>query len=541
MTVESAKTLHNARAPISRLLPDALPHVFAILSFIEPQMDLSRAAVGYRRLSDQEQRRKALGWIRVTHVCTAWRESALCEPRLWSHVTPWTSRKWAAAMVARSKASPLTFIANLGEESDKWLKLAAEVLGPKHLSRLRYFMICAGPSLVSKPQLLPTFSGPASVLDSLEIHSPYGGRSAVVPPSMLDVPLPALRRFVLRGWFLSSWSAPFLQNLTDLRLSLSVWDMRSLEKMPTFPELLQIVARSPMLSILTLENILGHEDVSLPADFVPVVLSHLTELTLVGPALTVTCFLQAVDIPTTTSVSVTSIGELEEQTPLIALQTPRFTTGPPLRTLLLGSDLTKPVLVLQAWDSEAPSPHSQLCIPRPRLSFRVDLPRRLPEDVHIAAWKSLMFLFCTRLRAKALDTLTFGGDLLTRLNADDLRELFVSRHIGLSGLTRLAIIDGDMTVIFPLLTERAPDDQDGGPLVLPLLRYLDMQRSATKVPDVKPLMVMLQDRCQRGLPIRSLMLRMPCTERAWVKMMESSVEELCVRMDENPVGAYLGY
>ena len=88
----------NALAPISSLPPE----VFAIFSFScssgKPDDNLTQ--------------------IRLSHVCHQWREIALSQPLLWSHVDFTTlSSAGTAEILARAKSSPLYLEARISSQS----------------------------------------------------------------------------------------------------------------------------------------------------------------------------------------------------------------------------------------------------------------------------------------------------------------------------------------------------------------------------------------------------------------------------------------
>ncbi|EPS94408.1 hypothetical protein FOMPIDRAFT_1063211 [Fomitopsis schrenkii] len=96
----AANTQLNALAPVSRLPPEVLSEVF--LQHVRHCDD----PVGphYRRSSGVPVGR----WIRVTHVCTYWRETALECAMLWSHLEAPACPDLLAELLVRSKDVPLS-------------------------------------------------------------------------------------------------------------------------------------------------------------------------------------------------------------------------------------------------------------------------------------------------------------------------------------------------------------------------------------------------------------------------------------------------
>ena len=102
-TARSLKLRRNALAPISRLPPETIAIVFSFLS-------LPREYVRLFTGDKQDH----LSWLRVSHVCHRWRETALDQPRFWSRIDFTTLTSAAVTEVlSRSKMAPLELEANL--------------------------------------------------------------------------------------------------------------------------------------------------------------------------------------------------------------------------------------------------------------------------------------------------------------------------------------------------------------------------------------------------------------------------------------------
>jgi len=105
-SIRALKSRRNALAPISRLPLEILAAIFFLLS--SSAWD-DRDEAGY------------LAWIRVTHVCGRWRDTALNLPCLWSHISFTKLTPAAVAeILARAKMAPLHLEANIAEWSEAW-------------------------------------------------------------------------------------------------------------------------------------------------------------------------------------------------------------------------------------------------------------------------------------------------------------------------------------------------------------------------------------------------------------------------------------
>ncbi|EPS93079.1 hypothetical protein FOMPIDRAFT_1101941, partial [Fomitopsis schrenkii] len=87
--IRAINTQINALAPVSRIPPELLSKIFL-------------HTAGHR--ANPASRPQSRDWIRVTHVCRHWRETALQCAALWSHVdVPALPEQF----LVRSKDAPL--------------------------------------------------------------------------------------------------------------------------------------------------------------------------------------------------------------------------------------------------------------------------------------------------------------------------------------------------------------------------------------------------------------------------------------------------
>jgi len=103
-TIRALRLRRNAIAPISSLPPEVFATIFSFVRLPD-------------RLIPAEEPDQ-LACLRVSHVCHQWREIALNQPLLWSHVdfTALTSAG-AAEMLARAKTVPLHLEASVPIDS----------------------------------------------------------------------------------------------------------------------------------------------------------------------------------------------------------------------------------------------------------------------------------------------------------------------------------------------------------------------------------------------------------------------------------------
>ncbi|TFY78208.1 hypothetical protein EWM64_g5804 [Hericium alpestre] len=159
---------------------------------------------------------RCLGWIKVTHICRLWRDTALQFPGLWSNICYTVGPRWAELMLARAKAALISVRRDVTGASQLSLQHISE-----HLSHTRELGLIGHPVLL-KP-IIDTFPSLPGTLETLDLGPAYlnilGLDNFELPGAIAGRRLPALRCLVLRGFWVS-WSAPILCGLTHLEMQL---------------------------------------------------------------------------------------------------------------------------------------------------------------------------------------------------------------------------------------------------------------------------------------------------------------------------------
>ena len=299
-SIRALKRRRNALSPISSLPPE----VFAVI--------LSFACLpGIPSLGGTPEHN--LARIHVSHVCHQWREIALHQPLLWSHVDFTTlGLAGASEMLVRAKSVPLYLEATRassrcwesrwdGEQFDAFLtELQARVPHICHLS-----INAKGYHLGNTLDLLVS---PAPTLKYLSLVSPGVTErkhetiwdEVFIPDALFEGIAPRLSRLELRNCYIS-WKSPLLKGLKCLiiltpfesvRPNLAVW-LDALDEMPQL-QTLTLHSASPIALPLpfvvertvTLPS-LTHLDMSASVDDCALALAHLDL-----PALTWLCLIQ---------------------------------------------------------------------------------------------------------------------------------------------------------------------------------------------------------------------------------------------------------
>ncbi|KAA1467145.1 hypothetical protein DENSPDRAFT_228219 [Dentipellis sp. KUC8613] len=513
----AAKTRRNALSRVSRLLPDVLPLVFAMLIPDEPPIAMSQAAYG----TVEQQRMQTLGWTKVTQVCRAWREAALSEPSLWATITRFASPQWMLASLARSKRAPLALSLDVSQMTDDLLR---EALGPgnaprlKHLCLIMRYFVHFGQW--EKP--LPGLNQPLPLLESLSIRTEWYPLPDLDPPvlPMLEYSPLALRKLVLVNCLPPSWDSPLLCNLTSLEVSLSQSVPHS-SLLPAPLQLIDVLTQSPQMKILTLKHVLQQPDPKCPHPPVPgrTRLPHLSELNITDTANTLVHFLEGLELPSTTTVDIFSSGPIDDLVALVKLQTSRSNApGSPARSLAMGPDIPKKrILRLQAYDEHQSGQKSR----RPKLSFTL----ATTPEADARAWTSLAHAFCRNLHLDRVTSLTLSGPLLVYLSVRGLREMVT--EFGVTRTTTLCLQGGDMDAILPLLLEGSPSGDM--PSVWPELADVELHWAPIDCAQVRlPLLAALKARRDWGVPVSSLVLRSCTSVDAWRTELEEYVGQVLV-------------
>ena len=227
-SIRALRSRRNSLAPISSLPTEITTLIF---SFLRPTSSAS------------------LKWLRVAHVCHQWREIALNQPLLWSHIDFTNlSSVGAAAILDRAKTAPLYLEARVFD--GHWDNARFSAFEEQLLACVpRICHLSLSTDIPQFPKTLERLISPAPTLErlSLDCRGP-------IPETLFSSITPRLSFLELRGGCGISWKSPLLKGLTylDIRLplahsvlSLSVW-LDALGEMPQL-KMLTLEAASPKL------------------------------------------------------------------------------------------------------------------------------------------------------------------------------------------------------------------------------------------------------------------------------------------------------
>ncbi|KAA1467144.1 hypothetical protein DENSPDRAFT_228220 [Dentipellis sp. KUC8613] len=496
---------HNALLPIARLLPDILPRVFNFLTLDNPR-------IPYGELSDVKsyavRQQAALGWIKVTHVCGAWRDAALSHPHLWTTLFSLSSMNWTAEMVSRSKAALLSYLVDSSSQFNGPLTLTEEPLGLKILPRLRYlYWDISATMFMPRDLRLQSLLGSMHVLSTLTFINHHSIEH--LPESIEDVALPALRHLTMQNTFPPSWTTRMMHHLTHLEISVDSdafdaeyfsdgqdTDSEPELRLPSPSQILLCLSHSPGLESLTLSGVLEPPGTGTQPPRQPTVsLPHLSRLNYTGSAAALSCFLEGLTA-TPDVFSIDTTGVVEEHARVLDLLRPWLgaKTRPPTRSLMIRRVQGK-VLGLEARSSRTWEPHVKL---------RIDAIETQGSDECQRMWNLFVSFVCRHLYTDSVGirALALEGQILSRLGVNGFRKLFTEPSF--ANVEELRFLGTDSPSGIPALAYFPGDG-----VHLPKLEYMELYRAPLANARVgKVLLDYLKTRRERGIPpVKTLVLR----------------------------------
>jgi hypothetical protein len=208
-SIRVLKLRRNAHSPVSSLPPEVFAAIFSLLCL--PGTPSSDGK------PDHQPAR-----LCVSHVCHQWREIALNQPLLWSHVNFSTlSAEGAAEILVRAKSAPLYLEASFSSycwDDARFSTFRKELQA--RVPHIRQLRISTGP--VSLNNILQKIASPAPTLEYLSLSSPdvyNNGRmgQSFIPDTLFEGTTPRLSCLELRYCDIS-WNSPLLKRLKCLEI-----------------------------------------------------------------------------------------------------------------------------------------------------------------------------------------------------------------------------------------------------------------------------------------------------------------------------------
>ena len=264
----SLKSYRNSLAPVSRLPHILLTDIFLLVHHLH-----------HSEFTDVRFSRRSPTCLQISHVCRAWRDSALQYPPLWTNIL-FCPPEWTAVMLERSRTAPLTVeipvehlnLADVGFASSVRLALS-------HIRHIRYLCIVLLDRFRDLGDLLsPLLTGSPDILEELILLS-FSAFPNYTYPSMENAP--CLRSLQLQSCHINWQLFSSVGNLTSLVLKdIPISSRPSIENILS---LLQTMSKLEKLSLIHAISELPPGIRTLPPnDITPVRLEHLFDISLTG-------------------------------------------------------------------------------------------------------------------------------------------------------------------------------------------------------------------------------------------------------------------
>ena len=493
--LRTSKYRRNARVPISRLPPETLATIFALLSH-----------------SVYAEKRSYTEWLHVTHVCHYWREVALSCSYLWSYIN--FNKLNPASIIeilARAKMSPLHLEVNINYWS-KGRFDALERLLEAHISHTRQLTISG--ELRNLPERLVS---PAPALELLSLSSLDFAPSAPVIPDALLSAAPNLTSLELDGYGIS-WKIP-LKGLRTLK-------MKKASKGFTLNDWLDALNEMPQLGTLVLHNAspeVSHDSLLTSGPRRTVTHPSLTQFNISASARDCALALVHLVLPALTSLQVTADSHCEdgEDVRLLIPYVVRNANGPqdttPLQSMLLWGESSHAEIL--AWvvpdaDLEVPglpTPLSTAVSPCPRLVFSASGNGRWRNGTNTMVFDTIL----VQLPMNAISTLT------VKSNYTRWTEEFWLRHAPKLAMLKRARLTP--TAVKAFKTMLVGDASPNGPRWLPQLRKLILVGVSLTAVRTYHLRDMLVKRREHGAALEALDLRMCIAAEYAIRLLAATV------------------
>jgi F-box-like len=486
-SIRASKYRRNALAPISRLPPETLVAIFSFLS-----SSAFDEGVGY------------LEWLRVTHVCRRWRETALNFPHLWSRINFTTlTTAGIAELPARAKMTPLYWEAIAtswsGEHFDAFERqLEIHIFHTRHLRLSGKFQT-----------VLERLVSPAPALEYLALSNSsarfYLPSQIVVHDTLFNCTAPKLTSLQLVGCEFS-WKSRLFKGLQTLEIRSPSEAAR-----PTLEDWLDAFNEMTQLETLVLDSGIPFSPLS---DILEprraVTLPSLTQFDITSSAEECACALSHLTLPALTLLRVQSKSYNHEgnDVGILIPHIARNACGPqdfsPLQSIVVRGGITH--VELLAWtlpDVEVEDSNRV----KPLHSERVFFVVTASDDVWWRPRTGVRILdaLWTQLSTDAISTLSVEG--LSQLS----KEFWLSHASSLTMLKQACLASGAVKAFRETLAEDSPPNG----LRFPRLSKLILVEVALTALGTYRLHDILRKRLEQGTPLEVLDLR-TCiaTERA---------------------------
>ncbi|KAI0044007.1 hypothetical protein FA95DRAFT_1608901 [Auriscalpium vulgare] len=360
--------LLNERAPIWRLPPEVLAHIF---SFCE---------------DFRLRRRRVWHWFTVSHVCARWRKVALDAGQLWRAIDVSWGAEWIREAARRTRAT-LTIRPGVGPAEQRELVTTMDLTAINEtLDRITSLCLELLPSDIRR-----VGAPGAPLLEDLTLVVPSHSRSSSTAPGLEEY-APKLSNLTLDGIWFSKWDGSGWKNLVSIHLRHLPDHWQGLYQ----PEVLNALSQMPLLESVLIDGVPELEYRT--AIRIPVKIPLLKRLTLKGEVYWVAAMLTSLDPdPACTSITIIATHMIEDESDDEELWHPRhpediYCLAPVFASLFRKSDAqfkyflvydhldhahVPPIVQCMDWmgwyDSETRNPETFLPVDQPQFALRMEI------------------------------------------------------------------------------------------------------------------------------------------------------------------------
>ena len=253
-----------------------------------------------------------LGWIRVFHVCSRWRQVALQAPMLWAHVVFDLGFEWAFASLERAKHAPL--IIQYHTSTIHARPMPVDLVAPPQLSHTKTINLCGEYRVFS--DAIQSLVYPALILEYIYLSIKSLQAIPHLPVDLFAHHAPNLRIASFDGLIIP-WSSLALHGLTSLSVTLlHMPPSHRVSALPPRDELLEALSGMPFLECLSIIKTLPLPD---SRSSHTIILPRLSRLELEGQWLSCMALLAGIQFPGTAQLHLTCVSRTNHDPPVDVL------------------------------------------------------------------------------------------------------------------------------------------------------------------------------------------------------------------------------
>ncbi|TFK63437.1 hypothetical protein BDN72DRAFT_847600 [Pluteus cervinus] len=255
--IRALRAFRNTFTPVYRLPPEILARVFSFFQgFLNSEKDY------YGKVTFK--------WLTVTRISQHWRNIAIGSPGLWSHISSGYPERIFNLWVQRSKAAPLFVQLSHASSQDAHIITTS-------LSRIQELKLTVNSMMWN--DFWSNLSSPAPLLEYLAINIVETGEPlAILSDRTFAGMTPHLRCLELDSGCSLDINSSFFKDVT-------VFKLHDPSQRMTITDLFTVIRKLPLLTSLTLDNVLQNDIAPVSNRHDVIDLPHLKYLSIIGESL----------------------------------------------------------------------------------------------------------------------------------------------------------------------------------------------------------------------------------------------------------------